>query len=126
LRESDYLSLQVPLTTETRHLIKAEDFRRMGPTTFLINAARGPVVDEEVLVAALRDGDIAGAAPHVFESEPRVHPTLLGLPNVVLMPNVGSATGESRLKMATLAAENLLAAMEGKRPPNLVNPETFR
>lgn len=126
LRESDYLSLHVPLTPDTRHLIKAEDFRRMRPTAFLINAARGPVVDEEALVAALRDRAIAGAGLDVFEAEPRVHPALLGLPNAVLMPHVGSATGETRLKMAMLAAENLLAALEGKRPPNLVNPEAFR
>jgi glyoxylate reductase len=126
LRESDYLSLHVPLTPDTRHLIKAEDFRRMRPSGFLINAARGPVVDEEALVVALRDRVIAGAALDVFEAEPRVHPVLLGLPNVVLMPHVGSATGETRQKMAMLAAENLLEALEGRRPPNLVNPEAFR
>jgi glyoxylate reductase len=126
LRESDYLSLHVPLTPDTWHLIKAEDFRRMRPTAFLINAARGPVVDEEALVAALRDRAIAGAGLDVFEAEPRIHPALLGLPNVILMPHVGSATGETRLRMAMLAAENLLAALEGKRPPNLVNPEALR
>jgi len=126
LRESDYLSIHVPLTAETRHLIKAEDFRRMRPTAFLINAARGPVVDEEALVAALQDRAIAGAGLDVFEAEPRVHPGLLGLPNVVLMPHVGSATGETRLRMAMLAADNLLAALRGKRPPNLVNPEVLR
>jgi len=126
LRESDYLSLHVPLTPENRHLIKAEDFRRMRPTAFVINAARGPVVDEEALVAALRVRAIAGAGLDVFEAEPRIHPALLGLPNVVLMPHVGSATGETRLKMAMLAAENLLAALEGQRPPNLVNPEVLR
>ena len=126
LHESDYLSLHVPLTPETRHLIKAEDFQRMKPTAFVINAARGPVVDEEALAAALRDGTIAGAGLDVFEAEPRVHPALLGLSNVVLMPHVGSATGETRLKMAMLAAENLLAALGGQRPPNLVNPEVFR
>ena len=126
LDESDYLTLHVPLTPQTRHLIKAEDFRRMKRTAFLINAARGPVVDEEALVAALQDGAIAGAGLDVFEAEPRVHPALLDLPNVILMPHVGSATGETRLKMAKLAAENLLAALEGRRPPNLVNPEVFR
>ena len=126
LRESDYLSLHVPLTPQTRHLIKAEDFRRMKPTAFLINTARGPMVDEEALAAALRDRAIAGAGLDVFEAEPRVHPVLLSLPNVVLMPHVGSATGETRLKMAMLAAENLLAALEGQRPPNLVNPEVLK
>jgi glyoxylate reductase len=126
LHESDYLSLHVPLTAETRHLIKAEDFQRMKPTAFVINAARGPVVDEEALVAALRDRVIAGAGLDVFEAEPRVHAALLGLSNVVLMPHVGSATGETRLKMAMLAAENLLAALEGQQPPNLVNPEVLK
>jgi glyoxylate reductase len=125
LRESDFLSLHVPLTSETRHLIKAEDLRRMKPTAFLISAARGPVVDEEALVAALRDQAIAGAGLDVFEREPQVHPGLLSLPNVVLMPHVGSATGETRLRMAMLAAENLLAALAGRRPPNLVNPEAL-
>jgi len=113
------------LTAETRHLIKAEDLRRMKPTAFLINAARGPVVDEEALAAALRERVIAGAGLDVFEGEPLVHPGLLSLPNVVLMPHVGSATGQTRLKMATLAAENLLAALDGRRPPHLVNPEAF-
>jgi len=83
------------------------------------------VLDEEALAAALRDRAIAGAGLDVFEAEPRVHPDLLGLPNVVLTPHVGSATGETRLQMAMLAAENLLAALEGKRPPNLVNPEVL-
>jgi glyoxylate reductase len=125
LQQSDYLSLHVPLTAVTRHLIRAEDLRRMKPTAFLINAARGPVVDEEALVSALQDGTIAGAGLDVFEAEPQLHPALLSLPNVVLMPHIGSATGETRLKMAMLAAENLLAALEGKRPPNLVNPEVL-
>jgi glyoxylate reductase len=125
LRESDFLTLHVPLTAETRHLIKAEDLRRMKPTAFLINAARGPVVDEAALAAVLRERAIAGAALDVFEGEPQIHPGLLSLPNVVLMPHVGSATGQTRLKMATLAAENLLAALEGRRPPNLVNPEAL-
>lgn len=125
LHESDFLSLHVPLTSETRHLIKAEDLGRMKRTAFLINASRGPVVDEEALVAALRDRAIAGAGLDVFEGEPLIHPGLLGLPNVVLMPHVGSATGGTRLKMAMLAAENLLAALEGRCPPNLVNPEVW-
>ncbi len=125
LRESDFLSLHVPLTPETRHLLKGEDLRRMKPTAFLINAARGLMVDEEALVAALRDRAIAGAGLDVFEREPQVHPALLGLSNVVLLPHVGSATADTRLKMAMLAAENLLAALEGRRPPNLVNPEVL-
>jgi len=125
LRESDFLSLHVPLTPETEHLIRAEDFALMKPGAFLINTARGKVVDEEALVQALKARKIAGAGLDVFEHEPHVHPDLMRLDNVVLMPHVGSATAETRLKMALLAAENLLAALEGRRPPNLVNPETF-
>jgi glyoxylate reductase len=125
LRESDFLSLHVPLTNVTRHLITVEDLRQMKPTAFLINTARGPVVDEEALVSALQEGAIAGAGLDVFEGEPQVHPVLLGLSNVVLMPHVGSATAETRFKMALLAAENLLVALQRKRPPNLVNPEVL-
>ena len=126
LRESDFLSLHVPLASETRHLIKADDLRRMKPTAFLINAARGAVVDEGALVTALRERAIAGAGLDVFEGEPQVHSGLLTLPNVVLLPHVGSATAQTRLKMAMLAAENLLAALAGTRPSNLVNPEAWK
>ncbi len=126
LRRSDFVSLHVPLTPETYHLIGSPELRLMKPTAFLVNAARGPVVDEQALVAALQGHAIAGAGLDVFEREPQVHPDLLAMPNVALMPHVGSGTGETRLNMAMLAAENLLAALEGKRPPNLVNPEVIR
>jgi glyoxylate reductase len=126
LRESDFLSLHVPLTPETRHLIRAQEFGLMRSTAFLINTARGPIVDEEALVEALKSKRIAGAGLDVFEREPQVHPGLIELENVVLMPHVGSATTETRLRMAQLAAENLLAALAGRRPPNLVNPEVYR
>jgi glyoxylate reductase len=125
LRESDFLSLHVPLTAETHHVIGPCELALMKPAAFLINAARGKAVDEEALVQALRAKRIAGAGLDVFEQEPRIHPALLEMPNVVLMPHVGSATGETRRKMATLAAENLLAALEGHRPPNVVNPEVY-
>ncbi len=125
LRQSDFLSLHVPLTPETRHAIGERELGLMKPTAFLINTARGQVVDEEALVAALEARSIAGAGLDVFENEPQVHPKLRELPNVVLLPHVGSATGETRFKMAMLAAENLLAALAGHRPPNLVNPEVF-
>jgi len=125
LSESDFLSLHVPLTPETHHLIGAPEFRGMKPSGFLINTARGKVVDEEALVAALREKTIAGAGLDVFENEPHVAPALLTLPNVVLMPHVGSATGETRLRMAMLAAQNLLDLLEGRRPKNLLNPEVF-
>lgn len=125
LRQSDFLSLHVPLTPETRHSIAAPEFPLMKPTAFLINAARGPILDEEALVNALHAGRLAGAGLDVFENEPTVHPALLAMDNVTLLPHVGSATAESRLRMALLACDNLLAALRGHRPPNLVNPEVF-
>ena len=125
LGESDFLSLHVPLTPETHHLISARELGLMKPTAFLINTARGKVLDEEALARALESRAIAGAGLDVFEQEPQVHPLLLSLPNVVLMPHVGSGTAETRLRMAMLAAENLLAALDGRRPPNVVNPEVY-
>jgi glyoxylate reductase len=126
LHQSDFLSLHVPLTPETHHLIGAPELAQMKPTAFLINTSRGPVVDEQALVQALQNGTIAGAALDVFESEPAVHPDLLKLANVVLTPHIGTATAETRLKMATLAAQNLLDALQGRRPPNVVNPEVLK
>ena len=125
LRESDFLSLHCPSTSETHHAIGARELSLMKPSAFLINTARGKVVDEEAMVAALESKKLAGAGLDVFEHEPHLHPKLSGLANVVLMPHLGSATGETRFKMAMLAAENLLAALEGQRPPNLVNPEAY-
>jgi glyoxylate reductase len=125
LGESDFLSLHTPMTPETHHLIGAEELKLMKPSAFLINTARGKVVDEEALVAALKAKTIAGAGLDVFEHEPHLHPELAKLDNVVLLPHVGSATGETRLAMAMLAAENLLAVLEGRRPPSAVNPEVF-
>jgi glyoxylate reductase len=125
LREADFLTLHVPLTPATHRLIGARELALLKPTAYLINAARGKVVDEAALVEALQSGRIAGAGLDVFEDEPRVPPGLLALPNVVLTPHVGSATSETRLAMAMLAADNLLAGLEGRRPPNLVNPEAY-
>ena len=125
LRQADFLSLHVPLTPATHHLIGARELAMMKPTAFLINTARGSVVDEAALVEALRSKRIAGAGLDVFEHEPNIHPALLTHPNVVLTPHVGTATSETRLAMALLAAENLLAALEGRRPPNHVNPEVL-
>jgi glyoxylate reductase len=125
LREADFLTLHVPLNPETYHLISARELAMLKPTAFLINAARGQVVDETALVEALLSKQIAGAGLDVFEQEPQVHPALLALPNVVLTPHVGSATSQTRLAMAMLAAENLLAALEGRRPPTPVNPEIY-
>jgi lactate dehydrogenase-like 2-hydroxyacid dehydrogenase len=126
LREADFVVLSVPLSPETRHSIGAAELALMKPTAFLVNVARGPVVDEAALVEALRAGRIAGAGLDVFEEEPKVHSGLLGLENLALTPHIGSASRATRLKMATRAAENCLAALEGRRPPNLVNPEVWR
>jgi glyoxylate reductase len=125
LRESDFVSLHTPLIPETRYLMNRETLRAMKKTAFLINAARGPVVDEAALVEALREGWIAGAGLDVFEEEPTVHPGLIGLTNVVLAPHIGSGSLETRLKMATLAVENCLAVLEGRTPPTPVNPEVL-
>jgi glyoxylate reductase len=125
LHESDFVTLHTPLIPETRHLINAQSLRTMKKTAFLINAARGPVVDEAALVQALKEGWIAGAGLDVFEEEPKVHPGLIGLPTVVLAPHIASASSETRLKMANLAVENCLAVLEGKTPPTPVNPEVL-
>jgi phosphoglycerate dehydrogenase-like enzyme len=119
------VSLHVPLTPETRHLIGAEQLRLMKPTAILVNTSRGPVVDEAALAAALRDGVIAGAGIDVFEREPLVDPLLLQLENVVLTPHIASASVETRRKMSMMAVENAVAALEGRRPLNLLNPELW-
>ncbi len=124
-RESDFVSLHVPLTPETQHLVSEREFGLMKASAFLINTARGKVVDEGALVAALQARKLAGAGLDVFEQEPRVHPALIDMPNVVLAPHVGSGTAETRFRMAMFAAENLLAALDGRRPPNVVNPEVY-
>ena len=126
LRESDFVSLHVPLKPETRHLIGAPQLALMKKTAILINTTRGPVVDEAALVEALREGRIQGAGLDVFEREPEIHPGLLGLPNVVLAPHIGSGSRQTRLRMVELAAENLLAALNGHIPPNLVNRGVVR
>jgi lactate dehydrogenase-like 2-hydroxyacid dehydrogenase len=126
LRESDFVVLSIPLTPETRHLIGAAELALMKPTAFLVNVARGPVVDEAALVEALRANRIAGAGLDVFEDEPKLHPGLLGLENLALTPHIGSASGATRRRMATRAAENCIAALEGHRPPDLVNPDGWR
>jgi glyoxylate reductase len=125
LRESDFVTLHTPLLPETQHLINAKSLRTMKKTAYLINASRGPVVDEAALAQALKEGWIAGAGIDVFEREPEVHPALMGLPNVVLAPHIASASSDTRLKMANLAVDNCLAVLEGKTPPTPVNPEVF-
>ncbi len=123
LESADIVSLHCPLTEETHHLIDAARLEQMKAGAFLVNAARGPVIDEQALAAALRDGVIAGAALDVFEHEPEVYEGLLELDNVVLIPHLGSATIETRTAMALLAAENAVTVLRGERPPTPVNAE---
>jgi glyoxylate reductase len=123
LQESDFVSLHTPLTSETHHLIGHDQLRMMKSTAALINTSRGPVVDEAALAEALRNGDIRGAALDVFEHEPEVYPDLLELDNALLTPHIASASVATRTRMATMAAENVIAALRNERPPTLVNPE---
>ena len=125
LRESDFISLHVPLGPETRHLMGADNLAKIKRTAFLINTARGPVVDEAALVAALEQKKIAGAGLDVYEREPIVHPGLLGRKDVVLAPHLGSATLETRTKMAVVAAKNVAAVFEGRRPTNPLNADAL-
>ena len=118
---ADVLTLHVPLTPQTRHLIGAEQLATMKPTAILINTSRGPVVDEAALVAALRERRIAAAGFDVYENEPRLTPGLAELPNVVLLPHLGSATTVTRQKMSQMVAENVIAVLGGREPPNPVN-----
>jgi len=124
LAQADFVSLHVPLTPETRGLIGPAQLAKMKPSAFLINTSRGPVVQEAALAEALAAGTIAGAALDVYEREPLIHDGLRR-PNVVLAPHLGSGTVETRTKMATMAAENLIAFFAGRRPPNILNPEVL-
>jgi glyoxylate reductase len=126
LRESDFVSLHVPLLSETIHLIGSRELGLMKKTAFLINTCRGPVVDEKALVEALKSGQIAGAGLDVYENEPLLEPGLADLDNAVLLPHIGSATVKARTKMAVMAAGNLIAGLKGEHPPNLVNPDVLR
>jgi glyoxylate reductase len=125
LEESDFVSLHSPLKPETHHQIGARELALMKPTAFLINTARGKIVDEKALVKALAKGTIAGAGLDVFENEPKVPRQLVKMANVVLTPHLGSAITEVRDKMANIVVDNILAILEGKRPPNIVNPEVL-
>ena len=125
LRESDFVSLHVPLSSETRHLISTPQFEKMKRSAYLINTSRGPVVDEAALVEALERKLIAGAALDVYENEPKVHAALIPRKDVILAPHIASASIETRTKMAVMAATNASALFEGKRPPNALNPDTI-
>jgi glyoxylate reductase len=127
LRESDFVSIHVPLIKETYHLINEEKLKLMKKTAYLINNSRGPVVDEKALYKALKEGWIAGAALDVFEQEPTpLDNPLLKLDNVVVAPHISSASYETRSRMAEMVAENLIAFFDGKTPPNLVNPDVVK
>lgn len=121
LKESDFVSLHVPLLPQTEHLINEKKLKLIKETAYLINTSRGPVIDEKALVKALKNKQIAGAALDVFENEPKLAPGLAELDNVVLTPHIASATIETRSKMAEMAAQNIIDALEGRRPKNLVN-----
>ena len=125
LAEADFISIHVALTPETRHLFGADQFRAMKPTAVIVNTSRGPVIDEAALARALRDGEIFAAGLDVFEKEPEVHPDLLELENAVVIPHLGSATVDTRIAMGMVAADNLIAALEGNEPPTLLNPEVW-
>jgi glyoxylate reductase len=126
LQESDFVSLHSPLRPETRHQIGKRELALMKPTAFLINTARGAIVEEAALVQALAKHQIAGAGLDVFEHEPKVAPALLAMPNVVATPHLGSAVVEVRERMANIVVDNILALLNGKVPPNCVNPEVLR
>ena len=125
LAESDFVSVHAPLTPETRHLVGERELRLMQPTAFLVNTARGPIVDEKALVRALTEKRIAGAGLDVYENEPQVEPALLAMQNVVLTPHLGSAVKELRESMANVVVDNIMAVLEGKQPPNCWNPEIY-
>jgi glyoxylate reductase len=126
LRESDFISLHTPLTSETYHLIGAEQFKMMKSTAILINTSRGPVVDEKALYDALLSGQIGGAGLDVTDPEPiDAEDPLLTLDNCLIVPHIGSASVATRTLMATMAAENLVAGLQGRIPPHLVNPQVL-
>lgn len=124
--ESDFISVHVPLTKETQHLLSTAQFNAMKPNAILVNTSRGPVVDEAALVEALKARKLAGAGLDVYEREPAVHPGLIAMPNVVLAPHIASATVHTRSEMSAMAARNMATAVRGGRPPNLLNPEVKR
>ncbi|MFP4661735.1 MAG: 2-hydroxyacid dehydrogenase [Halanaerobiales bacterium] len=122
---SDFVSIHVPLIPETKHLIGQSELELMKKTAYLINTSRGPIVDEKALVMALIEGEIAGAGLDVYENEPELMPGLVELDNVILAPHIASASIETRTKMGTMAAENLLAGLKGNKMPNLLNPDAL-
>ena len=125
LKRADFISIHTPLTPSTRHLFDASAFSMMKKSAYIVNTARGPVIKEDDLVHALKNGDIAGAGLDVFENEPSLAPGLAELDNAVVLPHIGSATISSRTDMATLAARNLIAMLRGEKPETCLNPEIY-
>jgi glyoxylate reductase len=125
LKESDFVSINAALSRETIHLIGNRELSLMRPSAYLVNTARGPIMDEKALVRALEEKRIAGAALDVYEREPLVEPGLINMPNVVLTPHLGSAAIDTRERVADIVVDNILAVMEGRKPPNLYNPEIY-
>lgn len=127
LKESNFITIHTPLTESTHHLISEREFSLMKKSAYLINVARGSIIDEKALVNALKKKKIAGCALDVFEREPEIESELINMPNTVLVPHIGSASIETRTNMAMIAAENIIAVLvNNKRPPNIVNPEVYR
>ncbi len=126
LREADFLVLLLPYSPESHHVIGAAELALMKPSAHLINVARGGIVDDAALISALRQRRLSGAALDVFEGEPKLNPGFLELDNVTLTPHIGSGSRATRMAMAMTAADNLIAALSGQRPPNLLNPDAWR
>jgi len=126
IEESDYITLHVPYTSETHHLLGITEFEKMKSSAYLINTARGKVVNEEELISALANNLIAGAGLDVFYNEPEINPELIKLDNVVAVPHIGSASLETRTNMSVMVAEDLIAALKGEKPTNIVNPEIYQ
>ena len=125
MKESDFVSINAALSPETTHLIGERELSLMRPSAYLVNTARGPIVDEKALVRALEEKRIVGAALDVYEREPLVEPGLINLSNVVLTPHLGSAALDTRERVAGILVDNAIAVIEGRRPPNIVNPEIY-
>ena len=126
LKQADFVSVHAPLNDSTRHLVGERELNLMKPTAFLVNSSRGPIVDEKALVRALQEKRIAGAGLDVYENEPQVEPELIKMKNVVLTPHLGSAVTPLRESMANVVADNILAVLEGRQPPNCWNPEIYK
>jgi len=123
--ESDFISLHVPLTSETHHMINKDAFQKMKKGVVLVNTARGPIIDEQDLVDALRDGKLRGAGLDVFDNEPNINPELIAMENVIMTPHIASATWEAREKMGYMAVDAILETLSGNKPSNIVNEEVW-